>query len=170
MSYGKLSVKQAKILSAYIKGKDVLDVGCGRGELARELVRLGASSVVAIDKSIAAFASENVRFVHARFSDYTDPVETAFVSWPVNWADDGLLRILKRAKTVIYLGMNTDGTACGGRPMWEYLKTRLVLEIVPDPHNVMVVYGSDHVDRPPISEEKAALDSFNCYTYRDLYE
>lgn len=49
-----LQVKKARLFSDMIKGKKILDVGCGRGELSRWWAEHGAREVVSIDWSQAA--------------------------------------------------------------------------------------------------------------------
>ena len=78
------------------------------------------------------------------------------MSWIVNW-DMSIVKVLADAEIVIYLGKNTDGSACGYDKMWEHLRSREVLAHVPDRRNTLTVYGPRVIVRPQTGEEIAFL-------------
>lgn len=83
----------------------------------------------------------------------------AFVSWPANRPDEGLLTLLKRAATLIYLGKCTDGTCCGWPGLFTYFLSRELLVHVPDEYNTLFVYGGAlETPRTGEWEERAGLD------------
>ena len=170
MPHGILSQAQQEAVRPHIVGKVIHDLGCGDLELSRWLIQAGAKKVVAIDRyppSCSRFTQVTV--VVTWFHLYQEPVETVFLSWPINWQDPGLLRMVNEAKLVIYLGSNLDGNACGFREMFEHLLCREVLAHVPDRKNTLVVYGNQVVEREPIPEEFAALNQERVYSFQEVY-
>jgi len=175
MPHGKLFPAQADALKPFIEGKDVHDFGCGDLELSHQLLDLGASQIVAVDRhspsrEILKAASPKIRFIPKYFHDFREPVETLFLSWPVNWYDYALGEYIEKAKMVIYLGTNVDGTACGYPDMWDYLRTRRVLAHVPHPGNTLLVYSSEYIRRPMVGEEWAALNQDRIYSFEEAQE
>lgn len=106
-------------------------------------------------------------------------IDVAFISWPSNedskmssYSDFSLLDPVRRAKVVIYLGYNFDGTACGSRRLYQHLAKRKVLEHEPARGNVLIVYGAllPHGKvRELLPEEHAGLDRSQIYYFRDAY-
>lgn len=91
----------------------------------------------------------------------------AHVSWPANYPT-GLVKILTGIPTVIYVGCNTDGTACGDRALFQYMLTRKLVKYLPDRRNTLIVV-TRLLDAPRDAtyEEKAALDQIEVYPYRE---
>lgn len=174
MPYGQLSGNQSEILGLYVKRKKVHDLGAGDLTLSKELLDLGADSVVAIEKArpvhIPTTRSQlEVKYVYFHQVPEDTPIDTAFVSWPCNWPDEGLLRLVKRARTALYLGKNTEGTSCGGPALFGHLLTREVLAYVPRRQNTLIVYGRT-LDAPRTSrfhEELSALDSEKMHPFKE---
>jgi len=172
MAFGVLNSKQITILKAHVYGREVHDLGCGDLVLSRALLELGADRIVAIDR----FRNENfpkrlhpkISFVHSEFRSYTGwVIDVAFVSWPVNALEDGaLLRLVERARTVIYLGKNTDGVVCGPSAFFDHMVRRELLSSVPDQKNSLIVVGNP-LDRPraPTGDEWAALNIGQLMTF-----
>ncbi len=166
MSYGLLSVKMLETIRPLVAGKTVVDLGAGSCDKAVILKGLGAA-VIAIDKSfmrpIEGIEQHCGYFVEfADLDDRTLPeeIDVAFVSWPQNYRLNGLVRILERAGTVIYLGSNTDGNACGHRDLFLHMLTRKLEAYVPDRKNSLVVVGEALGRmRKPTFEEKAGLST-----------
>lgn len=171
MPYGRLSVAQEEAVRPHIAGKVVHDLGCGNLDLARWLVQAGAERVVAIDRfpPLALRKPAKVEVIVSQFDDYHEPVDTVFVSWPINWMVYGLYRMISEARTVIYLGSNLDGNACGFREMFQHLLGREVLAHLPSFQNTLIIYGSHAVEREPVPEEFAALNQERMYAFREVY-
>lgn len=107
------------------------------------------------------------------------PIDIAFVSWPSpedskfrTHSDYSILGLVRRAKIVIYLGKNTDGTMCGSKKLYEHLARRRVLAHEPDRKNSLIVYDGilpAGKERELLPEEIAGLDPGTLYRYDDLY-
>jgi hypothetical protein len=135
----------------------VHDLGAGSGALSRVISLLGAKHVIALDMNpLFKRRYPRVTRVCGHFLGYHEPVDTALVSWPYNGMDSGLPEIIDRARVVIYLGKNTDGTACGTRQFWDRVTRRQVLAHEPDQRNTLIVYGEGIAMRMPLPEEAAA--------------
>lgn len=169
--YGSLSVEQSAALLQYVSGKTVHDLGAGNCALSRVLVSLGAEHVVAVDKSPRVIAStdrQRLTYVACSFDAFMPPIDTAFVSWPINVRYTGLAQLIARSRVVAYLGKNSDGVACGEPSLFTYLREREVLAYVPHQHNSLIVYGPGLVERDPLGDEVAALDVGNPWWYRKI--
>jgi len=167
MSYGRLSTKQLKVLVQYTKDKIVHDIGAGSLELAELLCEHGARKVIAIDKEYMPPRTGCIETVRTLFSDYAGPIDVALLSWPQNNPNSGLLTLVERARIVLYIGKNTDGTACGWPGLYWSFMARELLAYVPDRKNVLAVYGAklDHL-RQPTGEELAGVGVYEClYSY-----
>ena len=165
MSYGKLSLLQLNAILPFVRDRTVHDLGCGYDlQLAIALAELGAKEVVAIDTvEPDPVACPKLRIVRAYFDHFSEPVQTAFVSWPANRANPGLVRIVKSASRVIYLGKCTDYTMCGPVELYEHLATRVVLKHMPEYKNTLVIYGQETVSRTMLPEELAGTDHSRVY-------
>ena len=166
MPYGRLTEAQAEIVRTYVAKKWVADLGAGDLSLSRELLRLGAACVDAVDTKLPPRAPKRVLRHPCYFHDYVGSPEVGFVSWPVNW-DVNLPTVLRRIPTVLYLGTNVGGTACGDIELWRYLTTREVLAHSPDRENTLTVYGSREVERELTGEEFAALHPERLFTFEE---
>jgi hypothetical protein len=160
--YGSLTENQAKVIQSIIKGKVVHDLGSGDLGLSRQLLQLGASQVVVVDKEDFGDPKvENLTVVRSLFYLYEAPIDIAFVSWPANY-NSHLTSLLKRARIVIYLGSNTEGSSCGYKGFWDYLSTRKVVASVEDRKNSLLVYHwTKREDQETFPEESAALSQYN---------
>lgn len=161
--YGRLADAMRATLAPFIAGQTVYDLGAGALLLSRELVALGAARVVAIDRATPSDAvlsqARGVEFRCRRFAEVDIlPTDIAFVSWPENTDPAGLVELLRPVRTVVYLGKNTDGTACGGTHFWRQMLSRPVLACERSRPNDLVVYGPvGEVARPLVPEEVGAL-------------
>jgi hypothetical protein len=159
MPYGTLTSEQEKLVERFVRGQVVYDLGAGDLYLTCELLRLGAVRVIAIDKEDFRRYGipDEVVYRKMLFRDVKETsIDTAFVSWPSNY-DNGLLPLLRRSKTIIYLGKNTDGTACGIPSMFRYLLKRKA-ECIPDRKNTLICYTDVlEASRIPLKEEEAAI-------------
>jgi len=155
MSYGKLSLAQEVPIAEQVCGKLVHDMGCGDGLLALALARLGAREVIAVDKEEIARGWPKVNFYACRFEEYVGEADLVFLSWPVNHTIDALQHFVEKASTVIYLGKNTDSTACGWPALFTHLSTRAILKHLPERKNTLTIYGPTRLSRPMTGEEFA---------------
>jgi hypothetical protein len=104
-------------------------------------------------------------------------VEIAFVSWPsvegpryVRQADYSILEPVRKAKIVIYLGNNMDGTVCGSERLFRHLAKRKVLAHSPARRNTLIVYGGLlRKPRELLPEERAGIDQSRVYRYDEEY-
>lgn len=171
MPYGDLNQDQELLVKRFVQGQVVHDLGAGDLYLSCELLRLGASKVIAIDKNPIQFKDipAEIEYRLTTFqSILDDPIQVAFLSWPPNF-DTGLGSILRRSQVILYLGKNTDGTACGTPEMFQYLLRRKA-EYLPDRHNTLICYTDFmKVEREPLPEEEACLMSYTDLRYR-LYD
>lgn len=171
-SYGYLNKQQAECLIKYVNGKVVYDLGSGNLKLSNELITLGAAKVISIDKKYIGgrannFYQSGVEIRASFFQDIDEDIDTAFVSWPANY-DNGLLKILKRTKTILYLGKNTDGVACGTPDLFKYLITRKVNIHIPSKRNTLICYSDELVEnRYLLDEEAAAINVLQSIKYKN---
>lgn len=171
MAYGRMTLEQELALAPHIKGELVHDLGAGDLIMASDLLRLGAKQVVAIDKeTYRKKAPQGITPVTCYFEEYPSPVDIAFMSWPRNTFDVGLLNICRRARRVVYLGCNTGGRACAFPQLLQHLATRQVLAHVPDGHNSLIVYSSALEARRYLPEEYAGIFQDKQWDYRELQE
>jgi len=159
MPFGHLTEVMAQTIRTYVEGKHVWDLGSGDFHYALELMLLGARSVLAIDKEWRERPPNGISFRQDYFFNITpEPIDVAFVSWPANHTLTGLIGILERAQTVIYLGCNLDGSACGWRGLFEHLTSRELLAHIPHRRNTLLVCGRTlDVPREPTGEERGGL-------------
>lgn len=152
--FGAFEKEHQLIAREYVSRERVIDLGCGDGERARVLSEIGAKEVLAIDYEIDRFRTrgDRVRFLPATFFDVVsrhdglcDDYGVAHVAWPsTNRLRDysrSLIAILERIDTVIYIGCNTGGTACGTPALFEHFSRRKLLVYAPSARNTLIVYG-----------------------------
>jgi len=142
VSYGRLSPEQADAVKAHVEGKVVHDLGAGLCELAVEIARLGAKKVIAVDKEPMPIVDDpRVERRQGYFGCVAaDVIDVAFVSWPQNQESIVLLRLLEYAESVVYLGSNTGGNACGWPGLFESFLHRRVAVYVPERPNTLIIY------------------------------
>lgn len=164
----RLNDAQREALEPFIKGARVHDLGSGDLVVTRELVRMGAEHVTAIDRHPARSYNQRVTCIEAHFENYREDVDVAFMGYPVNWSC-GLAEIAAHARIVVYVGKNTDGTSCGSQALFEHLVDREVLVHVPDRCNTLIVYGPARVERDRLPEEHAKLtEDDKMWPYEEL--
>lgn len=170
--FGRLDDAQWRVFAQHVRGKVVVDLGAGNCGLAERAASV-AKRVVAIDSDhlsssrFAAVKAAGIEYHQARFEDvavnlerYAPPGAVAVVSWP--WADlsheQALVSILARTGRVLYVGKNTDGTACGGVRLFEHFLRRKLLAHVSRKRNTLLVLGkATRSLRPPTGEELGGL-------------
>lgn len=173
--FGMLSKKQQRRLLPFLQDRVVHDLGAGDLRLASLLMELGASRVVAIDKlehrGAVARTTARIRFTQAHFNDYVNQnpdeiVDVAFMSWPFNLYDQGLYSLAARARTIIYLGCNSSGTACGFPELFKHFLTRKLEAHIPERPNVLLVLSEPLPEpREPTLEELGGIDQSKIYSY-----
>lgn len=159
--YYSLTSTQNEYLRRAVEGRVVVDLGCGSGELAMSMSNMGAKIVHAVDKSPARIKHPSVVFHQSYFAHWKvpEPLDVAVISWPQNYTLRGLIEILSTVPEVIYLGKNTEGSACGTPPLFSYLASRNTVRCVADRRNTLIHYVSeDRPDRTLHHEEMAALN------------
>lgn len=167
ISMGRLDDEQEAVVRNFVAGYNVHDLGAGQLGMANRLSDLGAHTVTAVDKDYEGNLDRytdrrpNVSLVGETFEEYAKHghfIDVAFVCWPECYGQDGIVELLNNVRTIIYLGSNFDGSACGHQDMWESLKRKEVLALVPGRWNSLIVYaGQKWVARRPLPEEYAAL-------------
>jgi hypothetical protein len=171
ISHGKLNDEQEAVLRRFVMGYNVHDIGAGQLALAKKLQELGAHTVTAIDKMYShhmVFTPHpSITLVGEYFEEYARHghfIDVAFVSWPEVHGQRRIVDLLRGARTIIYLGSNFDGTACGSVEMFQYLSQREVLALVPAKWNSLIVYGHTYpIQRRLLPEEYAAIHRANEY-------
>lgn len=165
-----MSDAQCALLRPVVAGRVVHDLGAGDLGMAHLLVHLGASRVVAIDKcespAVRALKKGGPIEFHRSFHDeylkdhWEVPVDVAFMSWPYNMLDLGLLLLAARAKTIVYLGINVGGGACGFPDLFHHFLTRKLEHHCPNARNTLLILGGE-LDSPrePVYEERGGLES-----------
>lgn len=157
--YGRLSDTQGEVLTHYVRGKIVHDLGAGDLKLSKKLVKCGALGVVAVDKEKARTKNKKIQFVHSDFAEMRHiQATTIFLSWPAMEPQLGLQQILNRAQTIVYLGKNTDGLQCGWPELFQGFLKRELLEYVEEDSNSLIILGKKlKVPRKATAEELAAI-------------
>lgn len=158
MSYWtQATPEQLKQLQSCCKGKVVLDIGGYDASLASKLIDGGAKAVTVLDKERPTHEQNRYpaqincqqqtfeEFIHSDKRNW----EVGVLSWPINndYAMRPAIEILKRCKTVIYLGCNLDGTQCGTQLLWQYLTTRKRITDKHERKNSLITYSAE--PRPP---------------------
>lgn len=186
-SWGQLSDEQAEALEPIIRDKVIADLGAGYLELSHVLLELGAARVVAIDTCLSCVMSSRMDSIIKAADDRIEvrsesfsrvhslDVDIAFLSWPTTY-ETHVDRLLATIPRVIYLGKNTDGTACGTAGLWLELFLRPVELYHPHPTNTLAVYGERGVMRTRddwTGEEVAAWGAvsgppYKVYSYNEL--
>lgn len=167
--YGKLTFSQESALVKYVSGREVHDLGCGTNTpMVQTLLDCGAATVIAVDKEPSSMSlPKRVTYVQSTLRDYNPAsIDVALLSWPLNNEIDGLFGLVSKARVLIYLGKNTDGTACGTRILFEHMVRRRLLVHKPHPKNTLIVVG-DPLGHPrkPTDEEWAGIDQSEIYAY-----
>lgn len=171
MTYGRMDISQRRAVADAVRGETVIDLGCGDlGWAAMLIGECLAERVIAVDIRPAQvnLAPDKIQVVESRFADYDGEVpDIAFLSWPVNRPLPGLLRLVEQIPIVIYLGKNTDGSACGWPDLFEHFSHRALTLHMPRRSNTLTVYGEPCDARQLTGEEIAARfyysDSFLTY-------
>ena len=170
--YGTFPRSFFPIVKQFVDGKTVVDLGSGDGERAEILKHLGGV-VVMVDKE-----PSSPEVVRESFKDLGTTIkllhpDVIHLAWPSNH-DTGVIHLLSMAPVVIYVGKNTDGSACGTPNLFARLRWREVLAYVPRRQNTLIVYGAirNEPRKGLYHEEAAGLDQDEVWGYgetMDLY-
>jgi len=169
MPFGHLTKPMEAAIRALVEGQRVVDLGSGDLAYAERLLRLGASHVWAVDKHYLngrpPESQPNLTVVPGYYVDVGPNLplfDVAFLSWPSNQRMPGLIEILERTKVVIYLGSNTDGSACGFSRLYEHLVGRRLIVAMEHRRNTLIaVEESLSEPRIPTLEEFCGFDPTN---------
>lgn len=173
--YGLLLPEMEALLATHVRGRTVWDLGAGDLTRSRQLIGLGAQAVVAVDKeAMPEPGTRSILRMQTYFAQMPTQgaIDVAFLGWPQNGHLLGLLELLRTCRKVVYLGSNTDGSACGNTALYEHFLTREVLEYVPHHRNTFVVYGEGQGasrDRM-LPEEWAALHQDSLWTLEEAVQ
>lgn len=165
--YGTFSDSHRAALRPFVRGREVHDIGAGDGERAYELSKLGAAKVIAVEPrdGVRIADGSNVEYVQSYARDYAESrrgkrIDVLYLAWPTAsmFAVAGYVELIKLADIVVYVGCNTQGTACGNADMFAELARREVLVYRPERANTLIVYGEPcEVRLEPYHEEYAAV-------------
>ena len=179
MSYGRFDITQAEVVAKFVEGRVIHDLGAGDLTLASILAdKLGAKKVYAVEpreyiNGLPHTAHGPVEVVGEYFQDYNTRPSNVFISWPDNnmsrTARAALLRLVKRARLVIYLGHNFGGISCGFPELYEHFTHRRIIRHVPRPNNSLLVLGERCLPRKPTPEERAGLNPLRIYKWPKKY-
>ena len=170
--FAHLTPKMRRVLHEYAENRLVYDLGAGDCKLARQVAKY-ARSVFAVDPKISGRlrADGNIVYIPWTFDNFMHgvdpPWEVALVSWPPNndRAMQTLLPILAQSAVVIYIGCNTDGTACGTPDLFRHFAQRTLLVEIPNRRNTMLVLGPQSGYRELTFEEFAGINDSTVHIY-----
>ncbi len=168
MGFGKIFPSHEKPLKEYIQGEEIIYPMCGSGELAVNLLKLGAASVLCVDKHLPNFIhrAPGIFYTKSYVKDFEKSYrgktlpKIAFVSWVPNHTIPGIENLLDRMDLIIYLGVNDDYTVCGDWDFWEYVRHRKVLREIPGEQD-MIIYGEKCPRRTDVLKHEFYAHSFN---------
>lgn len=161
MPFGRLSIEQAVAVRPWVLDRDVWDLGAGDCLTSVLLLGLGARHVTAVDGELEGVSPlPGITMSSSLFKDISVAIDVAFLSWPSNYLQPGLVSLLRRARVVVYLGSNVDLTACGHPTLFEYFTSRDLVCHIPRPRNTLLVLGKPlDTRRPPTGEEYAGMNN-----------
>jgi hypothetical protein len=82
-----------------------------------------------------------------------------------------MLDLVKSSEICVYLGKNTDYTACGFPQLFQHFVSRRCLAYIPDRRNCLLILGADYGGvRDPHGEELAGLNPLTVFGYEQAEE
>lgn len=171
---GNLTPEMQQTIAPFVQGREVWDLGAGMLNHSILLRQLGASLVVAVDKDLPQHAKDipGVRAVRHCFQDVPPPgaIDVVFMSWIPNYACQGLMELIWDAQTIIYLGCNTDGMACGTPALFAFFLAKFnMVATVPLQENTLIVYQrAETPERRDLLLEEYAVLSGELLYWRDV--
>ena len=178
LRYGFLATGMSELIAHCVKGQDVWDLGAG-SDLAhtKNMLKLGARSVTAVEKAelyddtVIPRGATLIRSYSNSVQLPETGIDVAFLAFPQNTNLPGLVSILEQSRIIIYLGSNTDATACGNMNLYLHFLQRDVLATIPNRRNSLIVYGarSDIHAKPrrPLPEEWAGLHPDEMFSFEE---
>ncbi len=175
--YARLTPEMDAALLEEVRGKRVVDLGCGDGELAAYMAQ-NASHVTAVDAdtshaetNLATIAErDRVTIVTSTFSDFLvedGEYDLGVFSWPLNFGLVGIGQVLEKIPRLLVISLNDRHVACGTAKLWLNCFKRPVLsDYAPEGINSLTVYGEmrSSLRCPSSHEENLALEAA---THRD---
>lgn len=168
MPFGLLTNEMEALVAPHVERRIVWDLGAGDLMYAHRLLKLGAAHVVAVDKELPQinvppnFGLTIRQSYFHEIERLDEDIEVAFMSWPRNGNVPGLARMVDRSRVVVYLGSNTDGSACGDVELFlDHLCHRELLGHVPHRRNSLLIYGRPRRREKPLTGEEFAMLSGN---------
>lgn len=167
---GNITLAMQREISQIVAGKEVWDLGYGYSTSEPLLLKkLGASLVCAVDKTWRSVqprvtTKKQVMFFDMYFADFlvsypeTEGSRIAFMKWPENGPLAGIVPLLEKCDTIVYIGLNDPYTVCGNKALWEYLAGREFIKEVKGKKNDLILYGKSvpRTSAPRCREEAAA--------------
>lgn len=163
MAYWRLNPFQRATLLDFVKGDTVYELGCGDLSLAK-LMATTAKWVHAADKEFARVpALPNLSFYNMPLARLQWPIhlDCVVVAWPQTTHVPGLLELVQRAFRVVYIGCNTDGSACGDHALWLHLTKRMLVHEVRDRYNCLHCYSLVTHNDPQFRSEEEVCGLLN---------
>jgi hypothetical protein len=154
-----LTDEQRAVLLNFVKNDRVFELGCGDLSLAR-LMATRAKTVFAVDKQRPENLDnlpDNLQFFCNYYDELRLPehIDCVVACWPQTNKSEGFMAAIKRAFRVVYIGCNTDGSACGDYDLWLHLTKRMLYKEVRHERNCLHCYSLvTHADPQFRSEEE----------------
>jgi len=168
MQWGKLTTDQLRELRVQASGRVVVDAGSGRPALTGENPprdARGLADVVYLDKEaypgVLEVDLEDTHAVIATLAPWLHTKPVLLLSWPIS-RPSYRFGFVSLFDTVVYVGMNREGTACGNENLFRQFLRRDLLAEVQGWNNDLLVYGPAHPEQrllriPAAREERAVL-------------
>lgn len=145
--FARLDEGAMEVFARFVRGRDVVDIGAGRGALSTLALGLGASSVVAIDPRMEMHSEDRLTVITDYLQDASDiRAEHIILSWPTNSPAPAFAArvesMISKCTSVLYIGLNDQFTVCGWLGLWRALRKRRVVEAFPvGSENTLIHYG-----------------------------
>lgn len=135
-----MTSEQKAYLGRILPGRKVDDLGCGP---TRRLQFLEAQvNYLGLDREPSQSPNTVV-------TDLENPEpellrhDVAFIAWPINRRSIDWKTILPEYIDIFYVGTNHSGNVCGDGDLWDILRTREVLKVIPDRRETLIHYGKN---------------------------
>lgn len=160
MGYYTLTEDMAAAIGMVVEDEEVWDLGAGHDPLSLNFLSIIRRLNLVEKENYFLKESKKVKVYNKYFIDLD--IETlggvAILSWPSNNRLQGLVPLLRRFHTIVYLGKNNKYSVCGNFNLYTYLISREPLFYVPHPQNDLIIYSRSARNYRLLSEESAALE------------